>query len=321
MVSDSCDSTSSTKLLKDFEYNDDLSYGDNLTIYRSLLNEYEQKKFDVNRQYDYWLTFTICVIYGSIAVILLLSCYFFTWANELFLNKLYYFTITFIIGTILIIIILTYQVFNFNFPNIEKIPGYDINYCPDYWNYEYKKFADNSRLKDSGNAYSSEEKQHLEVNCNFKNNPRDILQTSRIFDSYIGGSATNPYSQESTRQTSEGDSLYIELPQNQDSTTNKILTADEYKKFRQYVSVMNGINYNSENDTISTTNFANQPNYAADASAGTTDIKIDCNNVYPRYLAEKDIKYAKEQNSLEDNKFRCAYSEVCKMPWSEAGCS
>ena len=321
MVSDSCDSTSSTRLLKDFKYNDDLSYEDNLTIYRSLLNEYEQKKFDVNRQYNYWLTFTICVIYGSIAIIILLSCYFFTWANELFLNKLYYFTITFIIGTILIIIILTYQVFNFNFPNIEKIPGHEINYCPDYWNYKHIKYDDNTRIKDSGNTITTEEKKHLEVNCNFKNEPRDILQTSRIYDSYIGGAVPNPYSQESTRQTSDGDSLYIELPQNQDSTTNKILTGDEYKKFRQYVSVMNGINYNSETDTISTNNFAKQPNYASDAALNTTSIKIDCNNVYPRYLAEKDIQYAIDNNSLDDNKFRCAYSEVCKMPWSEAGCS
>tara|TARA_Y100000385_G_scaffold37097_1_gene34617 strand:+ start:277 stop:1233 length:957 start_codon:yes stop_codon:yes gene_type:complete len=318
MVSDSCDSTSSTRLLKDFKYNDDLSYEDNLTIYRSLLNEYEQKKFDVNRQYNYWLTFTICVIYGSIAIIILLSCYFFTWANEMFLNKLYYFTITFIIGTIIIIIILTYQVFNFNFPNIEQIHGYEINYCPDYWNYEHKKFSDNIRLKNSGNTYTSDEKKHLEINCNFKNEQHDILQTSRIFDSYQDN---NPYSQDTTRHGTHGDSLYVSLPQTQDSTTNKILNPTEYKKFREYVSHMNGIKYNSETDTIVTQNFEQQPNYATEQSGDTSDIKIDCNNVYPRYLAEKDIKYAEEQKTLEDNKFRCAYSEVCKMPWSEAGCS
>lgn len=307
MGAGSCDSTS-TKLLRNFKYNDELSYEDNLTIYRSLLNNYDKKKFDVNRQYNYWLTFTICIIYGSIAVIVLLSCYFFTWANELFLNTLYYFTITFIIGTILIIIILTYQVYNFDFPIIEKIPGYEINYCPDYWNYKHIKYADNPRIRDI-NVVNSDEKLQLGINCNFKNNSKDILQTTRIYDSYEDGN-NNPYS-----KTTKSDSLYVTL----DKTENKTdLTASEYEKFRKYVSVMNGLKYN-DNNTIDVASVANQPNYDSTLTNENT-INMDCNSVYPRYLAKKDIEYASDNNNLEDNKFRCAYSKLCKMPWTEAGC-
>lgn len=315
MGTDSCNSTSSTKLLRDFEYNDDLSYEDNLTIYRSLLNDYDKKKFDVKRQYNYWLTFTICIIYGSVAVIILLSCYFFTWANELFLNTLYYFTITFIIGTILIIIILTYQVYNFDFPKIENIPGYEINYCPDYWNYEHKKYVNNTRLANTL-GISVADKEHLGIKCNFNNNPKDILQTEKLLLTKDRNSQNTLWDKENTADA--GESFYVTLPQTKDPKLND-LSETEYKNFREYVSVMNGLNYDKPTDTVSVTNHTIQPNYVSD-TAGVADIKMDCNNVYPRYLAEKDIKYANDNNNLVDNTFRCAYSKMCKMPWSEAGC-
>lgn len=318
-MGDSCATTSSkAKLLKDFTYNDDLSYDDNLANYRSLLNSYEQKKFDVNRQYNYWLTFTICVIYGSIAVIILLASYFSEFANKLFFDTLYYFTITFIIGTIIIIIILTYQVYNFDFPRIEKINGYEINYCPDYWNYKYNSdFSSDTRLYGSDATYNSNEKDNLKVQCYFKNNSDDVLQTTNLESTtfktdgntkyyYLGGSSS--------------DSIAVDLPQDKSSTVlNTMLNQDEYKKFREYVSKMNGMQYNAD-DTITVRTHAKQPHYAS-AVSDQGNIKMECSNVYPRYLAEKDLKYAEENNSLTDNKFRCAYSKICKIPWTEAGCS
>lgn len=315
-MGDSCDTTSSSKakLLRDFKYNDNLSYDDNLANYRSLLNSYEQKKFDVNRQYNYWLTFTICVIYGSIAVIILLASYFSQFANQLFFDTLYYFTITFIIGTIFVIIILTYQVYNYDFPKIEKINGYEINYCPDYWNYKYyNNFTNNTRLSDSDGEYSSTERDHLKIQCNFKNNQNDVLQTDNLYNTTFDTDGNYYY-------TSNNNSIAVTLPNLKTNTVlNNELSDDEYKKFREYVSKMNGLKYNPD-DTISVTNLSAQPHYS-ESVTNSSDIKMECSNVYPRYLAEKDLKYAEETNSLVDNKFRCAYSKICKIPWTEAGCS
>lgn len=318
-MGDSCDTSSSkAKLLRDFEYDDNLSYDDNLANYRSLLNSYEQKKFDVDRQYNYWLTFTICVIYGSIAVIILLASYFSQFANQLFFDTLYYFTITFIIGTIFVIILLTYQVYNYDFPKIEKISGYEINYCPDYWNYKYyNNFNHNTRLygSDGSASYSSDEKDHLKIQCSFKNNPNDVLQTDNLYSTTFDDDGNNYY-------MSNNDSIAVNLPVNKNNTKlQNYLSDDEYKKFREYASKMNGLNYNKVNDTITVTDLKKnvQPHYTT-AVTDVSDIKMECSNVYPRYLAEKDLKYAEENNSLVDNKFRCAYSKICKVPWTEAGC-
>ena len=88
-----------------FTYDDDITYDDNILIYRSRLNKNEQKLFDSNRKFNYNLTFTISVIYGSIGLIILLLGSFTNWGNQLFFNDLYYFTITFIIGTIIVILL------------------------------------------------------------------------------------------------------------------------------------------------------------------------------------------------------------------------
>ena len=49
-------------------------------------------------------------------------------------------------------------------------------------------------------------------------------------------------------------------------------------------------------------------------------IPLKCDTVYPLYLAKKDFDYAKTNKINNYNKFRCAYSKTCGIPWTEAGC-
>ena len=116
-----------------FTYDDKESFDENMLRYRSYLSDFEKENFDSTRQSKYWWTFGTCILYGSLALLLLLFGSLTTYGNYLLFNELYIFIITYIIGTILIIIILIYKVYSFDFPDTNKKVGSDSLYCPDYW--------------------------------------------------------------------------------------------------------------------------------------------------------------------------------------------
>jgi len=54
-----------------------------------------------------------------------------------------------------------------------------------------------------------------------------------------------------------------------------------------------------------------------------TDIKhfpLICDSVYPMFLANTDENINKKDNNFDNNIFRCAYSKLCKVPWSDMNC-
>ena len=59
-----------------------------------------------------------------------------------------------------------------------------------------------------------------------------------------------------------------------------------------------------------------------DAGSGTTinNTPMACDRVYPLYLATKDVELSKGNNKLDQNVFRCAYSKICGVPWSDLNC-
>jgi hypothetical protein len=51
-----------------------------------------------------------------------------------------------------------------------------------------------------------------------------------------------------------------------------------------------------------------------------TNVPFVCDSVYPSYLASQDMLLSKTNSKLDQNVFRCAYSKICNMPWSEINC-
>jgi len=45
-----------------------------------------------------------------------------------------------------------------------------------------------------------------------------------------------------------------------------------------------------------------------------------CDSTYPMYLASRDEVTNKNDNKFDNNVFRCAYSKICKVPWSDMNC-
>ena len=50
------------------------------------------------------------------------------------------------------------------------------------------------------------------------------------------------------------------------------------------------------------------------------NIPLICDNVYPLFLASKDIELSKNNKNFDQNVLRCAYSKLCNVPWSDLNC-
>jgi len=100
------------------------------------LNDYDRAVFNLKREKVFYGTIAICVLYGSIALILFVLSYFSDKIKYLLLNSFLPFTIVYIIGTILIIMYLIHQVLNFKPYKLNRDGNYDNLSCPDYWHLE-----------------------------------------------------------------------------------------------------------------------------------------------------------------------------------------
>ena len=45
-----------------------------------------------------------------------------------------------------------------------------------------------------------------------------------------------------------------------------------------------------------------------------------CDSTYPMFLASRDEITNKTNDKFDNNTFRCAYSKICKVPWSDMNC-
>jgi len=315
-----------------FKYDDSKTFDDNMAIYRSNLDDYDKKIFDSNRTSKYWLTFTICVIYASISVILILLGSFTEWGNRVLFNELYIFVCTFIIGTIIIILYLTYKVFSFDFPIIDKKLGFDSVYCPDYWDssFTFKKSnigndhdklnTDGSKSNYFGKKYN---KQQFNLKCHINQNNGVYTSTDLL----------NSFKNEKQYKRSVGNSPHLDsklVVELEDKSTPGFVNKtglntenDEYNEFRKAAAQMSGYTYNiygGGNEELIKNNDYALKNESGNYYNLPDKIPLKCDTVYPLFLSKKDLDYAKKNNSNTLNKFRCAYSKSCGIPWTEAGC-
>ena len=45
-----------------------------------------------------------------------------------------------------------------------------------------------------------------------------------------------------------------------------------------------------------------------------------CDTTYPMLMAQADNVLNKTDNKYDNNINRCAYSKICKVPWSDMNC-
>lgn len=103
-----------------------------LTDYDMTIHEYRKERIFKG-------TIAICIVYALVALIILLSSYMSPTIKFVIFEKFMPFTIVFIIGTILLIVYLFYNILNFKPIKINKNFDYTNISCPDYWKLEYNE--------------------------------------------------------------------------------------------------------------------------------------------------------------------------------------
>lgn len=319
--------TDCNKTSTGFNYDDKLSFDENMLRYRSYLSDFEKNNFDNTRQSKYWWTFGTCILYGSLALLLLLFGSLTTYGNYLLFNELYIFIITYIIGTILIILILIYKVYSFDFPDTNKKVGSDSLYCPDYWDSsiinpkstgKHNKMVGQEYTRYFGKNNSNND---FNLECSLKEDSGIYNSNSLIRNNYL--KQEYGYKQ----SLSDNSKLYIDLVSGNSGKTGLSLNNGDYEEFRKIAASMAGYTYDittsGQPGTLTRNNdnaIKNSQGQYFDAGNANT-IPLVCDKVYPLYMAKKDFEYSNSKGLTNYNKFRCAYSKTCGIPWTEVGCS
>lgn len=264
----------------------------------SILNDDDKDAFASQKLKMFKYTIATCAIYGVISIIILCLAIFTKWGKELFYNNIFPFTITYIIGTIIIIAILSNNIYNFKPTKKTQSIGYDAEICPDYWQLNP---VDIDGLKDeNGQSYfkSNVNTNHFKYKCTPNT---DLFNTN------------NTIQYDSNFQNGSNGELIKLLDSNIDVFQND---TNKSNKFKEYSATMNGYHINDSNELTPTNNNKLSGNFEADIN----NVPLDCSSVYPMYLSVMDAENSKNNPSEPSNVYRCAYSKTCKVPWSDAGC-
>lgn len=312
----------------------------------------ETDKYTTKLKYNAFMgTIAICVLYAIIAFIMILYINLTEQGKALY-SDLKPFAMTFIFGTIIIIVAITIMVFNWQPEQAKKKKSDDFILtnkldCPDYFKLEKTPEADITTL--------------LNFSCNIKQNKIDsgddnlklFYDTSddnyiNLYDyainkEYVQNKCT--YDQDiydtdftnSGTQTEIGGRMItvnddINIPST--SADSRKITGNK-KENAQALAAMAIMNHgytcaswSGGTPTCKIEYPANEGNIPSevttvlkDGEEKTANFAYDCSKVYPEYLTYLDAKeYAKNNETGPKNLHRCEWAKKCNVPWSAAGC-
>lgn len=265
------------------------------------LTEDEKNAYISEKVNKFKITIAVCVIYGSIAAALLLVAFFTSWGKKYLYDEMLAFVITYIIGTIIIIVYLSNEVYNYKPVVSGKGLNYNAELCPDYWKLMMieENSVENGRDAD-GKAYFDDKinKLQFKYKCVMDEsiyNKRELIKDSKY--------KKNP-----------DNKLYIDSATN----NNTSLKDSELDNFKEYSATMLGYNFNTTNGLSyhSSNAFKNNNN----SYFTGTNVPVACDVVYPVYLSIMDSDYQTKNPDKPNNTFRCAYAKACGISWTDAGC-
>lgn len=293
----------------------------------------KDKQIKANKYNAFMGTIAICVLYAIIAFIFLVYISY-TDSGKAFYTSLRPFAITFVFGTLIIIILTTWSMSQWNPEEAQtkKTPGMDIlkeHSCPDYY-----KMEKNTLSTQMANA-----------NQNVK--PYDSADQSKT-SYYIGTDPLATSELDKFDKNNHVDYDKFKIHSNNDDLIENVCRIDPqvysqtgYEK--HFGTVANGVvdfnrantkdgksfdSYNSNttfrNDQVQDKRKMLAAFTAMNSKSGNTptiDGTFKCDEVYPSYLASLDAKeYLDNDETGPMNKFRCEFAKQCKVPWTEAGC-
>jgi hypothetical protein len=274
------------------------------------LSEEERDMYLSEKMKKFKLTITICALYGLIAAVLLALALLTSWGQQFLYDEMFPFVITFILGTIVIIIYLAAEVYQFQPSKPKAGLGTDAEMCPDYWKIEY--VANDMKKKDIN------DKTFLPEDINKSQFNYKCVMDPKVFDVNDVKDKNSDLSLTGHNNLTSNVLLYKTLTGDLKSATG-ISDSDAQKQFKEYASVMSGYSFDKTTEKILmvSSNAVRQANASAFTDA---NVPLVCNEVYPIYMSVMDNAYLLKNPDAPSNKFRCAYAKACKISWTDAGC-
>lgn len=276
------------------------------------LPEDEKNLYMAERLKIFKLTIFICVVYAVIAAIMLLLAYITEWGKKYLYGEMLPFIITYVIGTIIIIIFLSNEVYNYKPVRTNNSLAYDVDMCPDYWKLENVDLK-SAPMKDVNGEF------YLPTNVNQGAFKYKCVMDPNIFDKE---KIQNLHSgdEKIPMKKNNNNNLYIELIDNSSNlvTSKELKTA--YDNFKTYSAAMTGYTLNDK-DGLKNNNMYSFSNVQGRPFELASKVPIQCDVVYPYYLSQMDAEFKQQYPDEPPNVFRCAYAKTCSVDWTEAGCT
>ena len=291
-------------------------------------------------------TITLCVVYAIIALLLLLYASYTESGKSLYTN-LKPFAITYIFGTIIIIVSFSIIIFNYDLTTLDskKINKNPLNptSCPDYYDTKIRNDTDADLTRLIDNYKSIEQNEYLIGADLYRYGPNSLNAQGRknIAPSSIPVKNVDFYDLKPNEDNKhkfkvkcKRDSDIFESSFFGNKTINHTGTSGsgdivegatdgnypaDNKLDGKEINTMVGALLAMENG-FDPTNTDNQKNIIAETTA-VSGYKFKCDHVYPEYLTSLDLKeYNANGQTGPINKYRCEFAKQCGIDWSEAGC-
>jgi hypothetical protein len=307
-------------------------------------NDRELRLFEQEKMELYKGTFVVCIVYGLSALILLVVILFTEWGKEFIYDKFAPAVITYILGSLIIIIYLLNAIFSIKPRKVGTDFDSDSSLmCPDFWKLE-KVSETNKAAIISNNVPADASKgtfipsivkpknANIQYRCVYDpkvyGTTKELLKMKNELDpsssstpQYMAGfkSKTDANIHHTRQDKSTLSPDYIVKKATGSGSTYQNLK--NYAQFTgAYGSAANKINDETDMETlkIAAATYlvgAGGPTNAADAKTNyERDVPLICNVVYPQVLGVLD------KDTKEKNEVSCDYAKQCGVSWSSLKC-
>lgn len=307
------------------------------------LRLFEQEKMDL-----YKGTFVVCIVYGLSAFILLVVILFTEWGKEFIYDKFAPAVITYILGSLIIIIYLLNAIFSIKPRKVGTDMDSDHNIiCPDFWKLEKvdattkADIITNNEVSSGKGAiipsFTSDKNANLQYRCVYDPDVQGTTKELLAMKNALNSSATSYMAgfkkvAEAASHRSRGPKSTLKpdyIVKKPISSTDNAATYQDLVKYAKFsgaygASVASNNKVDTESDTttlkiadsayLTTARQGTAANAAAVNTAYITDAPLMCNVVYPQVLGVLD------KDTKEKNEVSCDYAKQCGVSWSSLKC-
>ena len=290
-------------------------------------------------------TFVVCIVYGLSAFILLAVILFTEWGKEFIYDKFAPAVITYILGSLIIIIYLLNAIFSIKPRKVGTDMDSDHNIiCPDFWKLEKVDattradiITNNEVTSGKGTiipSFTSDKNANLQYRCVYDPDVQGTTKELLAMKNALNSSATSymagfkkvaeaaSHRSRGPKSTLKPDYI-VKKPSNDNAATYQDLV--KYAKFSGAYGASetkNKVDTESDTTTLKIADSAylttaRQGSAASAATANTaykTDAPLMCNVVYPQVLGVLD------KDTKEKNEVSCDYAKQCGVSWSSLKC-